>query len=342
MFDHNDFMEERREFEDFVFNSILNAFGPTAEVMRDYQVEIGNGLKRVVDVVVRMENRVYLTEIYTLRERHTLSWMQITDRIQRLFTYATLSYQTQHSQFTLYPLIVLNIINDDSTERDFRSSRRKERLINELSAIISIYGVEDDSKILIDIEDLKSPNTLREKFENAPEIWRNLGRTFTTQKKKHDVFISYRRTDTQWAAGRIADFLKVIFNPADIFFDTRNIDLGDNFVDAIRNQINASNVLIAVIGYQWLTVAHSESGIRRLDDEDDYVWLEIATALSNNLIVIPILIDDTEMPNQKYLPDDLKPLAMRNAGRISAKSFHSDIAPLVQRLDDLAVPKNFP
>jgi hypothetical protein len=49
-------------------------------------------------------------------------------------------------------------------------------------------------------------------------------------------------------------------------------------------------VLIAVIGKRWL-ISLTEQGGRRLDNPDDLVRLEIATALKYGIQVIPVLVD---------------------------------------------------
>jgi tetratricopeptide (TPR) repeat protein len=75
---------------------------------------------------------------------------------------------------------------------------------------------------------------------------------------------------------------------------------------------------------------------RKLDNPEDFVRMEIATALRQNTRVIPFLVDGALMPRSTDLPDDLKPLRRRNALRISDNSFNDDcrrsIASLEQAL----------
>jgi hypothetical protein len=61
-----------------------------------------------------------------------------------------------------------------------------------------------------------------------------------------------------------------------------------------------------------------EQGRRRLDNPEDFVRIEIATALSREVRVIPVLLDGASMPRTTDLPDDLKPLVRRNARYRSA------------------------
>ena len=125
------------------------------------------------------------------------------------------------------------------------------------------------------------------------------------------VFISYRRDDTAGYAGRIRDRLANEYGSGLLFMDVDLIDLGLDFVDAIKHEVAKCEALIAVIGPNWLTAA-DEKGNRRLDDPNDFVRLEIATALQRDIRVIPILLNGTKIPNLSELPDDLKGLATRN------------------------------
>jgi hypothetical protein len=54
-----------------------------------------------------------------------------------------------------------------------------------------------------------------------------------------------------------------------------------------------------LIGRHWLD-STDDAGRRRLDDAEDYVWLEIARALGRrNIPVIPVLIQGVSMPNPR-------------------------------------------
>jgi hypothetical protein len=86
-----------------------------------------------------------------------------------------------------------------------------------------------------------------------------------------------------------------------------------------------------VIGKQWLPSV-DEAGKRRLDDPDDFVRLEIATALKRNIRVIPVLVDAASMPRSNDLPDDLKLLVRRNALELSHSRFNADFGRLVAAL----------
>jgi hypothetical protein len=93
--------------------------------------------------------------------------------------------------------------------------------------------------------------------------------------------------------------------------------------------------LIAVIGKHWLTVTQ-EDGIRRLDNPEDLVRIEIATALERNIRVIPVLVGGACMPRSQDLPESLAPLARRNAIEIPDSVFHQALERLVEVLKNNA------
>jgi len=109
------------------------------------------------------------------------------------------------------------------------------------------------------------------------------------------IFISYRREETAYPAGWLFDRLAERFGPKQVFKDVDSIELGDDFVQMITRAVGSCDVLLALIGDQWLTITDVH-GRRRLDDPDDFVRLEIEAALTRNVRIIPILVDGANMP----------------------------------------------
>jgi hypothetical protein len=137
------------------------------------------------------------------------------------------------------------------------------------------------------------------------------------------IFISYRRDDAAWAAGRLFDVLSDHFGSDRIFIDVDSLDAGIDFVEAIRESVGSCDVLIAVIGERWLT-SLDKQGRRRVDNSEDFVRLEIATALQRGIRVIPVLVEGVSMPRSDDLPDDLKSLVRRGALELSHNRFKAD------------------
>ena len=65
------------------------------------------------------------------------------------------------------------------------------------------------------------------------------------------VFINYRRKDAEHVAGRLFDRLERDFAPEQLFFDVDNIPPGEDFVAYLDKQVDACDVLLAVIGPNW-------------------------------------------------------------------------------------------
>jgi hypothetical protein len=147
------------------------------------------------------------------------------------------------------------------------------------------------------------------------------------------VFISYRRQDSQSAAGRLADHLKEHMRGVPIFRDVETIEPGVDFVEAIGRALESCGVLLAVIGPRWANLADG-AGRRRLDDPNDYTRLEIATALARQDVrVIPVLVEGAQMPGGDDLPENLKPLSRRNAIELTDKRWEYDVSQLVETLN---------
>jgi hypothetical protein len=146
------------------------------------------------------------------------------------------------------------------------------------------------------------------------------------------VFISYRRSDSRWAAGRLYDRLSEALGRENVFFDVSSIEPGEDFVDRIEQMVGECDVLLAIIGPQWLSV-QDKSGKRRLDNVNDLIRVEIGAALKRKIRVVPLLVDDAEMPDPQHLPDELATLARRNAHELSFGRFHEDLESFVHVLE---------
>jgi formylglycine-generating enzyme required for sulfatase activity len=137
------------------------------------------------------------------------------------------------------------------------------------------------------------------------------------------IFISYRRADSAYAAGRLYDRLATRFGEENIFMDVEVLEPGVDFVETIKTTVNSCKVLISLVGPQWLNIKDHQDR-RRLDNPHDFVRLEIATAFRRGIRVVPILVQGAHMPNDQELPNELKPLARLHALSIRHEHFNSD------------------
>ncbi len=147
------------------------------------------------------------------------------------------------------------------------------------------------------------------------------------------VFISYRRSDSDVAAGRLADDLSEIFGRDSIFRDVDTLEAGEDYTKALDHALDSCVALIAMIGPRWSDVT-DDAAHRRLDDPRDWVRMEISRALDRGVRVIPILIS-AAMPSETDVPADLKPLLQRHALELTDRHWRQDIDLLAQALEKI-------
>lgn len=146
------------------------------------------------------------------------------------------------------------------------------------------------------------------------------------------IFINYRRGDEPGFAGRLFDRLEQAFAPHQLFMDVDNIPAGHDFVRVLEDEVGQCDVLLAIIGKGWID-ARDEVGNRRLDQATDFVRIEIESALKLGKRVIPVLVNTVNMPRPDELPETLRPLARRNAVRLTHERFKADAQGLIKVLE---------
>jgi CheY-like chemotaxis protein len=147
------------------------------------------------------------------------------------------------------------------------------------------------------------------------------------------IFLSYRRSDSSAAAGRLADQLVNRFGADRVFLDI-DFEPGATFDDAFGAALDAADVVLAIIGPRWLGET-GDDGRRRLDDPSDFVRREIATALSLRKRVVPVLVGDATMPGRDELPPELAELVDRQAVSLRDESWRRDSSELVDQLTSI-------
>jgi TIR domain len=153
----------------------------------------------------------------------------------------------------------------------------------------------------------------------------------TTQARPQRVFISYRRTDTAYPAGWLYESLAERFGDAQVFKDVDSIEPGDDFVAELTRAVSMCDVLLALIGTTWLST--EIGGGRRIDQPDDFVRIEIETALRRNVRVIPVLVDGASMPTTDQVPSSLAASTRRQAVELSGNRFNADVAGLIRAIE---------
>jgi formylglycine-generating enzyme required for sulfatase activity len=149
------------------------------------------------------------------------------------------------------------------------------------------------------------------------------------------VFISYRRQDSAAMAGWICDYLQGHFTKDAVFMDLDSIPFGADFRQHIRKAVDQCDVMLALIGQNWV----GRSGdARRIDDPRDFVRIEIEVALERepHLTIIPVLIGRATIPAEADLPPSLAQLAYRNAIEVDhGRDFHPHVDRLIKGIEDV-------
>ena len=142
------------------------------------------------------------------------------------------------------------------------------------------------------------------------------------------IFISYRRSETAWAARALFERLWREF-PERVFIDIEGLSLGIDYTQVIDEHLDGCEVMLALIGPNWLAEIRS-----RLEDfdEPDWVRAELARALNRGIPVVPVLIEDAKFPKRAELPENLKDLRNRNGLELHAKHFDAQVGRLVREV----------
>jgi hypothetical protein len=151
-------------------------------------------------------------------------------------------------------------------------------------------------------------------------------------RRSAKILLSYRRADSEAMAGRIRDCLSEHFGETSVFLDIYDVPLGTDFRSHITNSLKSSDILIALVGKEWLGA--KEGGGRRIDDENDPVRIEVEIALRHGIPLVPVLVSGAKMPETSELPVSIKEFSFRNAAEVDTGiDFHHHMERLIHCLD---------
>lgn len=148
------------------------------------------------------------------------------------------------------------------------------------------------------------------------------------------IFVSYRRDDDgAYLVPELKRKLTSRYGDGSVFYDIDNIPLGVDFRDYLSNAIASASIVLVVIGDRWAGY-DAQTGLRRIDREDDFVRIEIESALSRGIPVVPVLVGHATMPCEKELPASISKLAYRNAAEIrTGRDYDLHMDALLRGLD---------
>jgi hypothetical protein len=146
------------------------------------------------------------------------------------------------------------------------------------------------------------------------------------------IFISYRRSDTRAYAGWLHQILAERYGQPNVFRDLDSMEPGEHFPTRIARTIARCTAVFVLIGDGWL--APGPSGRPRLHDPDDWVRLELETAVQKGLQILPLLVADAAVPPRQALPPSLWPVLDRQSVRLRDDHFAADVRTAMSGLTD--------
>ncbi|WP_213012204.1 toll/interleukin-1 receptor domain-containing protein [Paractinoplanes toevensis] len=157
-------------------------------------------------------------------------------------------------------------------------------------------------------------------------------RVYQGSDRTDSVFVCYRRQDTHWAAASVRSELVQHLGAPRVFMDTSDIEPGADFVEAIYAALTRCQVVLVMIGPRWLDPA-APGGNPRIADPQDYVRLELETAVALKRRIVPILVDGARMPTAEQLPISLTGISRRQAIAVTPGDFRQVVHRLVRVVD---------
>jgi TIR domain len=154
-----------------------------------------------------------------------------------------------------------------------------------------------------------------------------------------EVFVSYRREDTQVHAGGVYDRLAMHFGPGRVFIDA-DLKFAENFVRRITEVLRSCKSMVVMIGPRWATI-RGESGGPRLFESRDFVRYEVELAMQRSDVkVIPVLVAGADMPHPDQLPESIRALSDLNGlpVRDDLRTRRSDLQHLITTLEEGSEP----
>jgi len=152
------------------------------------------------------------------------------------------------------------------------------------------------------------------------------------------IFLSYRRADSQHVTDRIYDEMVSLFSQEEIFQDVDKIPFGVDFRDFLNDSINECDVVLVIIGTDWTRIMQE-----RASQVNDFVRIEVESALKLKKLVIPVLVKNATMPKPDELPESIQPLCWLNAAQIRRNpDFRRDCQVLANGIKQWASQNNIP
>jgi hypothetical protein len=187
----------------------------------------------------------------------------------------------------------------------------------------------DDIHIRLSVSKEKRAELI-EVIRQHPDLFSEIDLNIPTQPPypHKNIFINYRRSDSEDVVGRIYDRLTGEFGRGTVFKDVEDIPPGVDFRQVLEREVVASDVMLVVVGKNWANRQNKS----RLHQDEDYVRFEIQMALEHNIPVIPVLVQRrVTLPRERDLPKSIRALVYRHASQVRPDpDFHQDMNRLIR------------
>lgn len=146
---------------------------------------------------------------------------------------------------------------------------------------------------------------------------------------RQGIFISYRHDDALAAAGALhRELVDRHYDKERVFWDL-GIKPGDDWLQTIERKLDASKVLLVVVGPRWIEMAAN-----RPAGERDFVRAELERARAKGIRVMPVRVAGARVPRREELPPDLRWLVDEHLqwANLSEENYRIDVERLVQAI----------
>ncbi len=122
------------------------------------------------------------------------------------------------------------------------------------------------------------------------------------------IFICYRQEDSEHVTAHIHTHMVIHFGKDNVFRDIENLLAGDDWREALINQVQEHDVMLVIIGPEWERIMQE-----RANQLSDFARIEIESALKLKKRVVPVLVKGAKLPNFANLPRSIQDLQYRQA-----------------------------
>ncbi len=126
----------------------------------------------------------------------------------------------------------------------------------------------------------------------------------TMPEKSLTLFVNYRRADDKVFVELLRTHFMFRYRQDNVFMDFDTIPPFADFAEFIKDRVRASDVLVMMIGKNWLKLLKDKEA----NGEPDYVRMELEEALKHNIPIAPILIQGAQLPDKADVPESLQPI----------------------------------